>query len=131
MALDLAQVDGVIKIENGYKFSKEFIDSLDSKFLLSEIGIVRFDGGKFNSYYIMCLDLKAQWGLAKFNKDKSFNSFYVVESPGVENRYDKDEKLICQYFIKDGVYTKSTDGSKYVTGESWFSSGDKEYFYVR
>ena len=128
----MAQVDGVIKKENGYRFSKEFIESLDSKFLLFELGIVRFDKRKFNSYYIMCLDEKAQWGLAKFNKDKSFNSVYVEEEEGIENRYDSADRIVCKYLRKENVYTKSTDGSKYVTGgKEGFESGDKKYYYIR
>lgn len=132
MVRNLEQVPGVIKRENGYRFAKEFTDSLNTPFLLFGIGILRFDKGEFNSYYIMCLNLKAQWGLAKFNKDLSFNSFYVVESPGVENRYDKNGNLVCQYQIEGNKYIKSTDGSEYIVGgEDGFKQGDKQYYYVR
>lgn len=132
MGKDLEKVPGVIKTEAGLRFSLEFIDSLDDKYLLSGIGIVRYDNGEFNSYYIACIDTQGRWGIVKYNKDKSFNSYYIEETPGIENRYNKDGKLICQYFIDGLMYTKSTDGSKYdCSNKECFRSGNKEYYYIR
>jgi len=132
MVKDLEQVPGVIKTELGYRFSNDFLESLDpAPVQLFEEGIVRFDNGKLNSYYILCLTLTADWGFAKFNRDKTFNSLYVQDRPGVENRYDPEGNLVCQYYVDGHIYTKSTDGSRYVTGGSWFESGNKQYYYVR
>ena len=105
---------------------------------LCSIGIVRFDEGRLNSYYILCLTEDAKWGFAKFNKDKDFDSIYVQDNDEWESRYDKEGNLKCRYRIKrlaDKLHYEKDNGESYIIDPSfpYFEKRgtDTKYYYVR